>query len=93
MNTIENHLNILYNKLLTKTDYNFLNSIKDFFPSNNPYFLVCLAEVIYNHLDNEDENVNNRIIFEDYLEYLIEEATILYQAIDISKYFNDIVIV
>lgn len=91
MTSIRNYLKILDEKLLVNTDYSFLNSIKKFFPSSNPYFIVCLAEIIVKYQNKEDNNIHQEISFEDYLKVLIEEATILYQSSNISEYLNEVI--
>lgn len=72
---------LLEDKLLHNTDYEFLNSIKDRFPTNNPYFLVCLAEVIFNHEEDEAKDILNEFI---------DEAYDLYKSADISGYLSEI---
>lgn len=72
---------LLEDKILHNTDYEFLNSIKDRFPTNNPYFLVCLAEVIFNHEEDEAKDILNEFI---------DEAYDLYKSADISGYLSEI---
>ena len=67
----------LEEKLVKHLDYEFLNKVKVKFPTDNPYFLVCLAEVIYGC---EDSDV--------ILEKLINQAYRLYEKSDISSYLS-----
>lgn len=71
----------LEDKLVHDLDYRFLDSIKNKFPTNNAYFLVCLAESIYNSEDYESEDI---------LDKVIEEAYKLYNDSDISSYLRDV---
>ena len=52
---------LLEDKIVYNTDYEFLNSIKDRFPTNNPYFLVCLTEIIFNHEEDDTKDVLNEL--------------------------------
>ena len=72
---------LLEEKILHKLDYEFIGTIRHLFPLDNAYFLVCLAEVIYNF-----EHVGD----DDILETVIEEAYELYNKSDISSYLREI---
>ena len=72
---------LLHEKILHNTDYEFLNSIKDRFPTNNPYFLVCLAEVIFNREEDDTKEILNEVI---------DEAYDLYKNANISEYLREI---
>lgn len=72
---------LLDEKVVYNTDYEFLNSIKDKFPTNNPYFLVCLAEVIFNHEEDDTKDI---------LDEVIDEAYDLYKNANISEYLSEI---
>ncbi len=72
---------LLEDKICYNTDYEFLNLIKDKFPTNNPYFLVCLAEVIFNHKEDDTKDI---------LEEVIDEAYDLYKNTNISEYLSEI---
>ncbi len=72
---------LLEKKIVHNTDYEFLNSIKDRFPTNNPYFLVCLAEVIFNHEEDDTKDIFNEVI---------DEAYSLYKNSNISEYLREI---
>lgn len=74
-------LRLLEDKILNKLDYDFINSIKSKFPTNNAYFLVCLSEVVYNSNNYEDSEV---------LDEIIKTAYELYKKADISLYLNDL---
>lgn len=67
-------------KIVHNTDYEFLNSIKDRFPTNNPYFLVCLAEAIFNHEEDNTKDIFNEVI---------DEAYNLYKNSNISQYLSE----
>lgn len=72
---------LLEEKILNKLDYNFIETIRHSFPSDNAYFLVCLAEVIYNFEHAGDDDI---------LGAVIEEAYELYNKSDISSYLRKI---
>ena len=72
---------LLEDKIVYNTDYEFLNSIKDRFPTNNPYFLVCLTEIIFNHEEDDTKDVLNEFI---------KEAYDLYKYANISEYLSGI---
>lgn len=72
---------LLNEKIVYNTDYEFLNSIKDIFPTNNPYFLVCLAEIIFNHEENDTKDI---------LTEVIDKAYDLYKNANISEYLSEI---
>lgn len=72
---------LLEDKILHSTDYEFLNSIKDRFPTNSPYFLVCLAEVIFNREEDDTKDILNEVI---------DEAYDLYKNANISEYLSEI---
>lgn len=72
---------LLNEKIVYNTDYEFLNSIKDKFPTNNPYFLVCFTEVIFNHEEDDTKNI---------LKEVIDEAYDLYKNANISEYLSEI---
>ena len=72
---------LLEDKIVYNTDYEFLNSIKDRFPTNNPYFLVCLTEIIFNHEEDDTKDVLNEFI---------KEAYDLYKYANISEYLSEI---
>ena len=72
-------IKLLKDKLINNIDYEFLNSVKYKFPTNNVYFLVCLTEVIYNF-----ESTTN----DDVLDVVIKQAYDLYCKSDISSYLN-----
>ncbi|HBP09243.1 MAG TPA: hypothetical protein DD629_03170 [Treponema sp.] len=74
-------LPLLKEKILHDIDYNFLDTIKNKFPTNNPYSLVCLAEVIFNR--EEDDTY-------DILKEVIDEAYDLYKNANISEYLSGI---
>lgn len=72
---------LLEDKIVHNTDYEFLNLIKDRFPTNNPYFLVCLAEVIFNREEDDTKDILNEVI---------KEAYDLYKYANISEYLSEI---
>lgn len=74
-------LKLLEEKIFHKLDYTFLDSIKEKFPTNNAYFLVCLVEIIYNSENYDDEDV---------LDALIDKAYELYSNSNISSYLSEI---
>lgn len=74
-------LKLLEDKIVKKLDYKFLDSVKDKFPTNNAYFLVCLTEVIYNSKDYESDDILNNVI---------GKAYDLYNGADISSYLREL---
>lgn len=78
-------VDFLYDKFFNgQLDYIFLDSIKQKFPTNNPYFLVCMAEVVYKFANNEVDETDNL------LDSVIEQAGELYRNSDISSYLNEV---
>lgn len=74
-------LKLLKEKISHNLDYQFIDSIKESFPTNNAYFLACLAESIYNYEDYENDDVLNDVIYKAYK---------LYTNSDISSYLGEL---
>ena len=91
---IKSDLNFLEEKLINNLDYHYLHSVSSYFPTNNAYFLVCLAEIV-NDLSNriEDKNIIQDISsaideykgVETLLEYCIKRALIIYNNTNVSN--------
>lgn len=71
---------LLEEKLLHNLDYRFIEIIKHKFPVNNAYFLVCLAECLYNFEDSGNNDI---------LDTIINEAYELYNKSDISSHLRE----
>lgn len=74
-------LELLENKLVNNLDYQFWDSIKSKFPTNNAYFLACLVETIYNNEDGSTEDVVDNII---------SKAFELYNKSDMLMYLGEL---
>ena len=91
---IKTDLNFLEEKLINNLDYHYLHSVSSHFPTNNAYFLVCLAEIV-NDLSNkiEDKNIIRDIALaidedkevETLLQYCIKRALIVYNNTNVSN--------
>lgn len=77
------HLRIFEEKVVKKLDYDFLKIIKDKFPSNNAYFLVCFSETIFTLITAN--GIKEEASFEDVLEIILRRAESLYQNANISE--------
>jgi len=83
MTKTRKHLTLIENKI-EKLDLVFLNKIQAQLSYKNPYFLVCLNEVIHEVSNNMSAVVKNLSI-NDLLSYLNKKAEYLYLNSNISE--------
>jgi hypothetical protein len=80
------NISTLIDKLLNNIDLEYLKSIQYKLPYWNFYYLVCLAEVLY-QIDNDEKEFESE---DAALRYAINRASVLYNTVNISDVFNDI---
>lgn len=73
--------------ILEELNFQFLEKIKAHLPYNNAYYLVCVAEIIYNMGDDCDWFSDEQ----DILEEVLKKASDLYNNSDISSYLKNFV--
>ena len=83
MTKIRKHLTLIENKI-ENLDFVFLNKIQAKLSYKNPYFLVCLSEVIHEVSNNMSAVVKN-LSMNDLLSYLNKKAQYLYLNSNISE--------
>jgi hypothetical protein len=79
-----NNIYTLGDKLLDNIDLEYLKSIQHQLPYWNFYYLVCLAEALC-QIENEEKKFESEEVA---LEYAINRAAILYNAVNISDIFE-----
>lgn len=70
-------------------DFMFFEEIKDKLPYKNPYFLVCLMEVIHN-ISDSNSGLSPNLNMIDLLNCLNKKAEYLYANSNISDVFDTI---
>lgn len=83
MTKVQQHLTLLENKI-ENLDFIFLNKIQAKLSYRNPYFLVCLAEIIHEASNNGSAVIKN-LSMNDLLSYLNKKAKRLYLNSNISE--------
>lgn len=83
MTKTQRHLSLIESKI-EKLDYVFLNKIQARLSYRNPYFLVCLNEVVHKVSNNTPVAVRN-LSMNDLLAYLNKKAENLYLGSNISE--------
>jgi len=86
---MQQHLKLIENKI-GNLDFAFLNKIQPHLSCRNPYFLVCLNEVIYemsNNTSNMSDVIKN-LSMDNLLSYLNKKAEYLYLNSNISEYLK-----
>ena len=83
MKKTQRHLSLIESKI-EKLDFVFLNKIQTRLSYRNPYFLVCLNEVVHEVSINTPTAVKN-LSMNDLLAYLNEKAENLYLSSNISE--------
>jgi hypothetical protein len=79
-------LSFLEDKVLGDLDFLFLNKIKPFLPYSNPYFLVCLAEVIQQEVNSQNHTAGKaHSSLRGALEYFFKKAEDIYLNTNISE--------
>lgn len=89
MTKTRKHLKLIENKI-EKLDFTFLNKIQAQLSYKNPYFLVCLNEVIHEVSNNMPDVVKNLSI-NDLLSYLNKKAEYLYLNSNISEQLSTVI--
>lgn len=83
MTKTRKHLTLIENKV-ERLDFVFLNKIQAKLSYRNPYFLVCLNEVI-NEVSNNVPAIVGKLSMNDLLSYLNKKAEYLYLNSNISE--------
>ena len=88
MTITRKHLTLIENKI-GKLDFVFLNKIQAQLSYKNPYFLVCLNEIIH-EVSNNTSVVADNLSMNDLLRYLNKKAEYLYLNSNISEQLQTI---
>jgi len=83
MTKTRKHLALIEDKI-EKLDFEFLSKIQARLSYKNPYFLVCLNEVIH-EVSNSASAVVRKLSMNDLLNYLNKKASYLYLNSNISE--------
>lgn len=74
----------------SELDYEVLASIKKYIPSNNVYFLLCMAETVSRETQKAKEcGVDIQIMNEDVWDKLKDKANEVYNSVNLSSLLDD----